>query len=182
MSTLPRPYAVIRKAVAASGSTLEGDIAAEESDEEHEAEEAAEDSKTPKKQKTTSTNGALPSGQMKLEEEAEGEDDAAPFPDAFTTPKRGRASGPSGPASSSPWEPPSSARDYSSDLDSSPAPFEIEDDDDDDEEALKAKEEEQRRRDKLEAKRKMARAERPERTRHYEVVGVVRKKVVFALR
>lgn len=178
MANLPRPYAVIRKAVAASGNAIEGDIAEEESDEEHEAEEAVEAEKTPKKRKVD-TNSALPNGQMRLEEEAEGEDDAPPFPDAFTTPEKSR---PAAPASSSPWEVPSSARDYSSDLDSSPVQGLEEDNSDDDEAAQAAREEEKRRRQKEEERRKRRRAERPERTRHYEVVGVVRKKVVFALR
>lgn len=143
-------------------------MAGEESDEEHEAEEAAEQQKkTPKKRKLE-----LPSG---LVEEAEGEDDAPPFPEAFTTPSRPTRA--TDPASSSPWNmPSSSARDYSSDLDSSPAP--VAEDSDDDEDAQKAREEERKRK----AKRERRKAERPERSRHYEVVGVVRKKVVFALR
>lgn len=96
------------------------------------------------------------------------------------------------PVSSSPFLPPSSTRDYSSELDpSSPIRGRGGNNDDDEEEeedifadekALAAREKENRRQEKIEQKRLERRLARPERTRSYEVVAVVRKKVVFALR
>ncbi|KAL1405820.1 hypothetical protein Q8F55_007498 [Vanrija albida] len=156
IATLPKPYAVIRRVVGhGAGAAIEGDAADEESDEEREARQR----ETPKK--------------AKVDEE---EDDEPPlFADAFTTPSKAHAPLPS----SSPFVPSSAARDYSSDL-SSPVTardawgFPVtpgdEDDDDDDEEEQRAE------------RRRKRRRESKERTRHYEVVGVVRKKVVFALR
>lgn len=165
IATLPKPYAVIRRVVAssstgagASGAAIEGDAADEESDEEREARQK----ETPKRAKR---------------DDGEEEDDPPLFEDAFTTPSKA----PIGLPSSSPFAPSSAPRDYSSDL-SSPVnardawgfPVTPGDEEDDEEE----EEEEERRAER----RRKRRRETKERTRHYEVVGVVRKKVVFALR
>ncbi|WOO83213.1 uncharacterized protein LOC62_05G006736 [Vanrija pseudolonga] len=159
IATLPKPYAVIRRVVGTStgGAAIEGDAADEESDEEREARRK----ETPKK--------------AKLDGE-EDEDEPPLFADAFTTPSKAPMALPS----SSPFVPSSAPRDYSSDL-SSPVtardawgfpitPGDDDDDEDEEEEQLRAE------------RRRKRRRESKERTRHYEVVGVVRKKVVFALR
>ncbi|WWD19236.1 hypothetical protein CI109_103694 [Kwoniella shandongensis] len=187
---LQKPYAVIRRVVGTPSSVsviengkavaLEGDASEEESDDE------GSDS----------------------EEEDEEEDQPlfAANPDMFpSTPSptnKKRA-----PQSSSPmsWAPASTPKDYSSELDpSSPARSEMDDFgfpkrsqpvDEDDEEN---EDEEERRRKKRKLGKEKEKAEKEkaarakakrvknkddkERTRHYEVVGVVRKKVVFALR
>ncbi|TXT08848.1 hypothetical protein VHUM_02976 [Vanrija humicola] len=159
IATLPKPYAVIRRVVGTSaGTAVEGDAADEESDEEREAREKD----TPKK--------------ARADDEDEDEPPLFADADAYTTPSKAHAPLPS---SSSPFAPSSAARDYSSDL-SSPAPHDAwgfpvtpGDDDEDDEDEEEQRAAERRRKRKRESK---------ERTRHYEVVGVVRKKVVFALR
>lgn len=192
---------MIRRAVAAAGQTLEGDAEEEESDADNEEE------RTPKRP-TGAASGAsgarrgdpassplaavsrLPGGRPGDESE---EEDGPLFPEQQTPTTRPM------PLSSSPFLPPSSARDYSSDLDSSPVrppldlnsspPRGLGDEDDDEEEREREKEERRRRREEERAEREREerhrarrRAARPERTRHYEVVGVVRKKIVFALR
>lgn len=143
----------------------------------------------------------------------EEEDDSPLFPEDHINPNAALAgAGPSTPvrplktsqhnrtpASSSPFLPPSSIPDFSSELDfSSPPPSsppvssQLDGQDDEDEEegsreemrASKQREREKERakRQKIEQKRAARKAQRPERTRTYEVVGLVRRKVVFALR
>lgn len=131
------------------------------------------------------------------DEEEEEDDEEGPLfekdEDAETTPTEDREA----PGSSSPFYPPSTPKDYSSDIEmSSPAQSQIDDfgfpkrgreqDQDEDEEDIST---ERRKRRKLEdakekekRERRKKRQGRKERTRHYAVVGIVRKKVVFALR
>lgn len=175
MATLPRPYAVIRRAVTASGTELDGDAADEESDAEREAEQAALSSSpaAPKKARLSKLAATVA-------EEAE-EDDPPLFPE-MVTPKRAPRDLPP----SSPPAPSSQCHGYSSDL-SSPVQGMDEwgfsrrpgSEVDEDEEERQDREEERR-----EMERKRRRANRPprERARHYEVVAVVRKKIVFNLR
>lgn len=227
IAMLAKPYAVIRRAAAPSATgALEGDAEEEESDADNEEEIS------PKRTAARPTSGAgradgtsgagragasvsplaakrrLPTGagagaragEEEEEEEAEDEEDPPLFPEAqvLTTPARSAA--PSSPLSFHP----SSARDYSSDLDpdspvarfrdlpSSPPRMdddenEVEDEDEVEaerrrEEMKQRKEEERAAREREERHKARRRAARPERTRHYEVVGVVRKKIVFALR
>lgn len=168
MATLPRPYAVIRRAISTEAN-IEGDAADEESDAEREAEHEALTSSpiAPKKLKLSSTA-------------AEEEEDEPPLFPEMATPKRGPRDLPP----SSPPAPSSQGPEYSSDL-SSPMRgmdawgFPREEEDEEDEEARQEREEERRERE-----RKRRRANRPprERARHYEVVAVVRKKIVFSLR
>lgn len=169
MATLPRPYAVIRRAVSTEAN-IEGDAADEESDAEREAEHEALTSSpiAPKKLKLSSTA-------------AEEEEDEPPLFPEMVTPKRGPRDLPP----SSPPAPSSQGPEYSSDLSSPMRGMDAwgfprqEEDEDDDEEARQEREEERRERE-----RKRRRANRPprERARHYEVVAVVRKKIVFSLR
>jgi hypothetical protein len=186
MSNLPKPYAVIRKAAAPStseGHILEGDAAEEESDEEREEEEREQREQlgSAKKRKRGGAEGE--------EEEADG----PLFPEELTPKGKGKDNGSrvqiqSTPASSVLASSP--PRDYSSDLSSPPAwdfaPEEKEvDEDEEDEEAEKAREKERiKEREREQRRRERRERRRPEapRTRYYEVVGVVRKKVVFALR
>lgn len=100
--------------------------------------------------------------------------------------------------SSSPFYPPSTPKDYSSDIEmSSPAGSQMDDfgfpkrgrsqDEDEDEENIDIERRKRRKLEEAKAKEKRERREkrregRKERTRHYAVVGIVRKKVVFALR
>lgn len=206
IATLAKPYAVIRRAVASAGQTLEGDAEEEESDADNEEEE-----RTPKRTAANGQAGAsgsrpadpasspLASATRRLAggkggDESEEEEDGPLFPEAQQTPPARSMA-----LSSSPFLPPSSARDYSSDLDSSPVrgnldldsspPRGLGDDDGEEEEREREREERKRRREEERAEREREerhrarrRAARPERTRHYEVVGVVRKKIVFALR
>lgn len=168
MATLPKPYAVIRRAAAApSAANIEGDAEDEESDAER---EALSSPVQPKKPKLAAPAEA---------EDAE-EDDPPLFPEAMATPTRGPRDLPP----SSPPVPSSAGPGYSSDL-SSP----IQDMDawgfsrragDDDE----GEDDDERRQREEELRRKRRRANGPprERARHYEVVAVVRKKIVFSLR
>ena len=187
ISTLQKPYAVIRRVYGdpksnSANGVNRGEDEADEGDEglDFDSDEEAEDVTPNKKARP---GKARPSGT----EDEEEEDDGPLFePEMDTTPmnKSGAMA-----SSSSPIYPPSTAKDYSSELDfSSPARWDLESTADRDEEekeeaedrrksALEMKQKEERRKEK----RKWGR-ERPERTRHYEVVGVVRKKVVFALR
>lgn len=181
MVNLQKPYAVIRKAVGeTSGTALEGDISDEEAALEEEGPTASV--KKRKVDKTPNGHGKDKGRAMDEGEEGEEEEDEpplfAPEPGIFpATP-----SSDDGPASSSPFYPSSAPRDYSSDLDpgSSPAKWDQEDEEDVEAEVEKLRiAEEKRKRDKAREKRKR---DQKERTRHYEVVGIVRKKVVFALR
>jgi hypothetical protein len=108
-----------------------------------------------------------------------------PEPKGLHTPPKRRPQDSSSPFQ---YQPSSSVKDYSSELDFSTPPngtdMEDEDDEDEDEEdgqagrSSKGKGKKRAREEKT-VKRKST---KPERTRVYEVVGVVRKKVVFALR
>ena len=105
------------------------------------------------------------------------DDDEPPLfpPEPTTTPSH------AGIRSSSPVYPPSAPRDYSSELDfSSPARWDATQDDDEEEEERRIAGEAKKR--ELTRRKEKRKREEKERTRHYEVVGVVRKKVVFALR
>lgn len=121
-----------------------------------------------------------------MEGDEEEEEDLPLFPEAQAAPATPARALPSSPLSFHP----SSARDYSSDLDSSPvARFGTlpssdwgDDEEDAEEERKRRREEARAEREREERHRARRRAARPERTRHYEVVGVVRKKIVFALR
>lgn len=205
MSTLPKPYAVIRKAQAPSTSTtldiglnphaLEGDAEDEESDEEREREEAAR--ATPNKHKKAKTDKNDDKNKNKNDDEEEEEDDGPLFPPSemlMMTPQTKNAGLP---PSSSPFsEFATPARDYSSDL-SSPVTGmdawgfprkrgadndENEEDNDDDDRGPETQARDRERERRRAERRQKRKAEQPERARHYEVVGVVRKKVVFALR
>jgi hypothetical protein len=114
---------------------------------------------------------------------------------SMTTPLRRRPQASSSPF---PFDPPSSAKDYSSELDFSSPPdlmsnwINKDDDDDDDDDDENEEDENTPSRPGGNRKRggrgeegkgsKKQRTNRPERTRVYEVVAVVRRKVVFALR
>jgi hypothetical protein len=182
IATLPKPYAVIRRAEAPTAAgTLEGDAEDEESDADHEEEE-----RTPKRGPGRRASAAQlsPLAQKRQLDELEEEDEPPLFPEQVTP----RRAPPSLPPSSPLSFHPSSAHDYSSDLDSSPVarfgtlpPSEF-DEEEAEEERERRREEARAAREREERHRARRRAARPERTRHYEVVGVVRKKIVFALR
>lgn len=179
MATLARPYAVIRRAVADSGANIEGDAADEESDAEREAEQEAATSSpvAPKKARLHSSAAG---------EDGEGEEDDPPlFPEMATPSRPARDLPPSSLPPSSPPAPSSQGPEYSSDLSSPVRGMDAwgfarrPGSDDEDDEAQQEREAERRERE-----RKRRRAARPprERARHYEVVAVVRKKIVFSLR
>ncbi|BEI87466.1 uncharacterized protein CcaverHIS019_0101840 [Cutaneotrichosporon cavernicola] len=146
---LPKPYAVIRRAEDPAGGALEGDAEDEESDADNEEE------RSPKRP----AGGRDILGPLAKKRRVDEDDDDEPplFPEQNTPQRPPPPLPPSSPISFHP----SSAHDYSSDLDSSPVmgfgtlpPSEFDEDE----------------------------AEEEQRVRHYEVVGVVRKKIVFALR
>lgn len=195
---LQKPYAVIRKAIAqstiAGGITLEGDASDEELDVEGMTDQDDGPSSAKKRRIGGSSvkncaakrrNAPTAPAQAGNDEEEEEEDDPPLFPaDPDMFPSTPMTENP--PASSSPFYPASAPRDYSSELDpgSSPARWDAEDDEEDDEERQAAVrrailETEKGRRIKAREKRKK---DEKERTRSYEVVGIVRKKVVFHLR
>lgn len=143
---------------------IEGDAEEEESEAEAEVDEDVPLSKR--------IRSKFSKRKAEHEDENEDEDEPPlfePDPNIFpSTPGKRHA-----PHSSSPILPPSSMKDYSSELGfSSPVR-------DEDEEA--EDEEERGERGEVVKKRRKRDGEK-ERTRHYEVVAVVRKKVVFALR
>lgn len=165
VSTLPKPYAVIRRVRGEGSTTVDGDAADEESDAEREA-EVGEDERTPKKAK----HG-----------DEEDEDEPPLFPEQ-TSPLATKQPQLYPPSSPFPSSMPSSAHDYSSDLEMSSPPRQPESDDEDDQARRREREREAQEKARKAERRARRRAERPERTRHYEVVGIVRKKLVFALR
>ena len=171
MASLAKPYAVIQRA---AGDAVDAEV--DEEDEEEEEDEKEDGPST--RQLYGHTNG------KRLQEEVDADEPPLfdPEPNVFGTPTRHP------PTSSSPILPPSSAPDYSSELDlSSPARFNVDDfgmkrdhgDVTDEENELFETEHRAKR-----ARRKDRREEDGgrKRTRRYEVVGVVRKKVVFGLR
>ena len=191
-ANLQKPYAVIRKAMGqsggAAGTTLEGDASDEEIDVEgiDDKENGATSAKKRRQGGSTEKKRQNESAVKASVPDDEEEDDPPLFaadPDIFpSTPMVERP-----PASSSPFYPASAPRDYSSELDpaSSPARWEAEDDNEEDgdeqERAHSARILEEEKRRRVQAREKRKRDER-ERTRSYEVVGIVRKKVVFHLR
>lgn len=144
------------------------------------------------------------SSDEEYEEDEEDEEDEEEGPlfetdqNVETTPTKDRQA----PRSSSPSYPPSTPKDYSSDIEmSSPAGSQMDgfgfpkrgraqdedEDEDEDEEDIDIERRKRRKLEEAKAKEKRERREkrregRKERTRHYAVVGIVRKKVVFALR
>ena len=157
--------------VVIGGTAVDGDASDEE--------EVEVDESTPAK-----TSRIAKGDEDEEQEEEEDQPLFAPNPDIFQTPLGKHA-----PHSSSPLYQSSAPRDYSSELDaSSPSRWDTDefgfkanhangDEDEDDEEAEmdRVRKEEERGREKRKTTEK-------QRTRHYEVVGIVRKKVVFALR
>jgi hypothetical protein len=189
--TLQRPYAVIRRVVGrpdADGDVEGEGIDGDADEEEDAAESEAEDMGTAKDgaRRTLAKSGHMPGGKG---EDLIGLDDEEYEPPLFPpgsprTPSRAPI-----PSSSSPVLPPSSMKDYSSELDFSSPRHSVgskrdrsDDEDEDEHMDEEGSEEARRKRLKLEKKMQERRAARPKRTRYYEVVGVVRKKVVFALR
>jgi hypothetical protein len=177
-----------------SGTAIEGDADEEEDAEEDEAASGEVRVRTPLRPSKTL------GGRPPIDDDDDDVDEPPLFPPGSpqTPAVAGRLIHAQVPASSSPFLPPSSIRDYSSELDfSSPAQRfgskrdrsdnedEDEDEDEDDKEDEDEEEEDEetkRKRLKVERKKAERRAMKPERTRYYEVVGVVRKKAVFALR
>lgn len=179
IASLVRPYAVIRRVVGVPGQELGGEAVEGDAEEE----ESGEEDEDEREDNTPAKNRA----RNKDDEDEEDESPLfAPTPALLPIRPNHRRS----PNSSSPIYPPSAVRDYSSELDmASPArerdnddvgfkrSWDDEDDDEDDEgERKKLKVE------GLVRRKKVKKEGERERTRHYEVIGLVRKKVVFALR
>jgi hypothetical protein len=165
ITTLPKPYAVIRRALTQN----EGAIGEVEGDADEEDDIKEEETRT----RTPKGKAKAPDQQKGAEEDDEEEGPLfPPDPDGplFQTPIKGI-----GHASSSPSTvlPSSAIKDYSSELDFSSPPMS----DNADEE-----EEERPETRKRKASGNKGDPSKRQRTRRYEVVGVVRKKVVFALR
>lgn len=177
MATLSKPYAVIRRALAlvpAEGATGEVEGDAEEEDD-LEDDLLAIDRQTPNRPSTNAKEKGK--GKEKEKEKAEEEEDEGPlFPDITPpqTPQRGNGHPSSSPSS---IYPSSAMKDYSSELDFSSPPVSDTSKRDREEESDSEDEEEEERR-----RKKAKKSGKKERTRRYEVVGIVRKKVVFALR
>jgi hypothetical protein len=172
ITNLAKPYAVIRRAVALVTATGEGGVDGEVEGDAEEEEEIEEDVRTPAKVKGK--------GKGKAEEEEEEEEEPPLFPE-FQTPKRRDEMNPS--SSPSTVYPSSVGRGrgygYSSELDFSSPPIP------DSSPTANGGEEESEDEEEEERRRKRAKknnSNKKERTRRYEVVGIVRKKVVFALR
>jgi DNA mismatch repair ATPase MutL len=168
MANLAKPYAVIRRALALVPEGTAGEVEGDAEDEEDlEDDLLAMDARPTLKGK----NQDKGKGKEKAEED---EDEAPLFPDILQTPPKKSIDPSSSPSS---IYPSSAVKDYSSELDFSSPPMsdtskrDLEESSDDEEE-----EEEEKRR------KKAKRSGKKERTRRYEVVGIVRKKVVFALR
>ncbi|RXK42344.1 hypothetical protein M231_00334 [Tremella mesenterica] len=201
--SLPKPLAVIRKSHAPIATThkadvhsdrntrgvLEGDVSEEDQEEEEH---------DPLQTMDTRAGPSKPSKVKKTTEESEEEDEEPLFPmtKPFRTPSRlGKSHGHTPSIkSSSPVYPPSSIQDYSSDLDPT-SPYRQDECDrqmttlHDNEDEMESpsvlrREREKRKREEEEKKRRKKRKleHDKERTRYYEVVGLVRKKVVFSLR
>jgi DNA mismatch repair ATPase MutL len=189
-ANLPKPYAVIRRVIGVpqdvvsnGGKTVDGDIEDEES-EDSDMEDIKSSIRTPLKRNK---------GRQKDKNGEEEEDEAPLFQDNVEAPRQVPFPKTPDGRSSSPFFPSSAPRDFSSELDMSSPGRRIDEDEDDEEpdddqgeeelEARRRKVEEERKRVEAKRKRKESRAkEGRARTRHYEVVGVVRRKVVFALR
>ena len=168
MANLAKPYAVIRRALALAPEGAAGEVEGDAEDEEDLEDDLLAMDARPLNRK----NQDKGKGKGKAEED---EEEAPLFPDILQTPPKKSIDPSSSPSS---IYPSSAIKDYSSELDFSSPPMsdtskrDLESSDAEDEE----EEEEERRR------KKAKRSEKKERTRRYEVVGIVRKKVVFALR
>jgi hypothetical protein len=166
MANLAKPYAVIRRALALVPEGAAGEVEGDAEDEEDLEDDLLAMDARPLKSKSQVKG----KGKEKAEED---EDEAPLFPDVLQTPRK-RSNDPS--SSPSSIFPSSAIKDYSSELDFSSPPMsdtskrDLGSSDDEEEE------EEERRR------KRAKRSGKKERTRRYEVVGIVRKKVVFALR
>lgn len=192
MATLAKPYAVIRRALAEAedvAGAVEGD--AEEEDEIEDTVVNGKTRSTPQQQRQNGKGKAKEDDDEEEEEEEEAPlfepDPDGPF---FVTPHRttGRGKGTgNGQASSSPTStvyPSSAIKDYSSELDFSSPPISVTSSRPDAEEGEEDEHDGSpvnRKKRKSETGR-LRKADKKQRTRRYEVVGVVRKKVVFALR
>lgn len=168
MATLSKPYAVIRRALALIPEGATGEVEGDADEEED-----LEDDLLAMDARPSSIKGKE-KGKGKEKEKEDDEEEGPLFPDILQTPPRKGVNPSSSPSS---IYPSSAIKDYSSELDFSSPPMsdtsskrELEEESSDDEE------EEERRRKKAKRSRKK------DRTRRYEVVGIVRKKVVFALR
>jgi hypothetical protein len=168
MANLAKPYAVIRRALALAPEGAAGEVEGDAEDEED-----LEDDLLAMDARPTSKGKGQDKGKGKAEDE---EEEGPLFPDLFQTPPK-KSNDPS--SSPSSIYPSSAIKDYSSELDFSSPPMsdtsskrDLEESSDDSEDNG----EEERRRKKAKGSGKK------ERTRRYEVVGIVRKKVVFALR
>jgi hypothetical protein len=178
MADLAKPYAVIRRALALVPADGEGGGAVGEVEGDAEEEEDLEDDLLAMDRQTSNRPSAKAKGKGKQKEEEE-EEEGPLFPDINITPphtpKRGGQHPPSSPSSS--MYPSSAMKDYSSELDfSSPPVSDTSTSKRDRDDESESEDEEEERRKKVKKSRKK------ERTRRYEVVGIVRKKVVFALR
>jgi hypothetical protein len=185
MATLAKPYAVIRRALA-TVEGIEGEVEGD-AEEEDDLEDEVPSAISSKGKKVTPSRNSRGKGKGKDDEEGEeGEEPLFPSEpeyDPFQTPAKSRnGKHANGHASSSPSTiyPSSAMKDYSSELGFSSPPMSdtsskrrLDDDEDDGED----EEQEERRRKKAKKGSKMK-----ERTRRYEVVGIVKKKVVFSLR
>ena len=170
MANLPKPYAVIRRALALAPEGTAGEVEGDAEDEDD-----LEDDLLAIDARPIAAKGK---GKQKAEVEEE-EEELPLFPDILQTPPK-KSNDPS--SSPSSVYPSSAVKDYSSELDFSSPPMsdtstlkrdrDLEEDTEEDEDEA----EEERRR------KKAKKSGRKERTRRYEVVGIVRKKVVFALR
>jgi len=174
MANLPKPYAVIRRALALAPEGTAGEVEGDAEDEDD-----LEDDLLAMDARPSAVN-AQGKGKGKQKADVEEEEEELPlFPDVLQTPPK-KSNDPS--SSPSSVYPSSAIKDYSSELDFSSPPMsdtstlkrdrDLEEDSEEDEDEA----EEERRR------KKAKKSGRKERTRRYEVVGIVRKKVVFALR
>lgn len=167
IATLPKPYAVIRRALA-QHEGVSGEVEGDAEEEDEVVEDETRSKRAPK------GKGRAPTVQQEREDGEDEEEEEGPLfppdPDGplFQTPVKGN-----GHASSSPSTvyPSSAVKDYSSELDFSSPPM-----------SDKADEEESANTRKRKAVNKSEDPTKKQRTRRYEVVGVVRKKIVFALR
>jgi hypothetical protein len=173
MANLAKPYAVIRRALALVPA--EGAVGEVEGDAEEE--EDLEDDLLAMDRQTSNRPSAKAKGKGKQKEEEE-EEEGPLFPDIDTTPPHTPKRDGQHPSSSpSSMYPSSAMKDYSSELDfSSPPVSDTSTSKRDRDDESESEDEEEERRKKVKKSRKK------ERTRRYEVVGIVRKKVVFALR
>ncbi|OXG14725.1 chromosome transmission fidelity protein 8 [Cryptococcus neoformans Tu401-1] len=177
-ANLQKPYVVIRRVTGVASAN-------------------GEKTEDPEIAKGIAVQGDAVDEESSDEEEEEDEEEGPLFgkdEDAETTPTKNRQA----PRSSSPFYPPSTSKDYSSDIEmSSPVRSQVDDfgfpkrdreqGQDEDEEDISVERRKRRKLEEAKAKekregRKKRKEGRKERIRRYAVVGIVRKKVVFALR